>query len=510
MKLSSSFIALSLAGALIGLSACSGGGGGGSPSPVPTPSPTPTPTPTPTNSPPNGVIDTPDGTSADEGQMLRLDASASDDLDGDALTFSWTQTSGPTANIDDNSADIINVSLPEVSGDTQLTFEVTISDGVDQDMVSVTITALDIVLSPVASFLGNRVDQLTGLNAPRGLTVRVVAPLSSSDQVLSGFEDEASGLSFFEYRQSGSINFQGGQKYTLMGIPGENVIGAILDLQGFSFYRAAALEESDKVYALNTPSNGSSQADTRLDVDIEEPCALGQVYMFGETPIIVGKRMGLDVILPNSFSGMVNDADIEVLSSSGEFCAVAGYPNARIYALNSDDNSIQRWDWDDSVQSFNELGRWELNIPTTLSAHKMLYFQTNRVNLLALLFTDGAHDGDHRVVIVQETGAGVDIVERSWSKGVPSGLTLQQQEQIPGSDLVIDLFVSMATAPYIVALQGTNLTTNNEDHFNIGELEFAPYKLGASEITSFRREGLNALVLGFSEDGVIEVMERTE
>ena len=67
--------------------------------------------------------------SVDEGDTISLDASASTDVDGDSLSFSWSQISGPAVTISAANTASASVTAPTVDADTQLVFEVVVSDG---------------------------------------------------------------------------------------------------------------------------------------------------------------------------------------------------------------------------------------------------------------------------------------------------------------------------------------------------------------------------------------------
>lgn len=93
------------------------------------------------NSSPNSVAGSSQTVNA--GATVTLDGSASNDPDGDALTFAWTQTMGTAVSLSNANSATANFTAPSVSSDTLLRFQLEVSDThglVDTSTASVTIS----------------------------------------------------------------------------------------------------------------------------------------------------------------------------------------------------------------------------------------------------------------------------------------------------------------------------------------------------------------------------------
>ena len=94
------------------------------------------------------VINLVSALSVDEETIVNLDASDTSDADGDSLTYAWTQLSGTTVELTNQSTAIVNFTSLDVTADEVLSFELTVSDGVDTVTATINVTVNDV---PVAT-----------------------------------------------------------------------------------------------------------------------------------------------------------------------------------------------------------------------------------------------------------------------------------------------------------------------------------------------------------------------
>ncbi|WP_225408769.1 myxosortase-dependent M36 family metallopeptidase [Stigmatella hybrida] len=88
--------------------------------------------------------------SVDERTTVTLNGSGTDP-DGGTLTYAWAQTDGPTVTLSSATAAKPTFTAPEVTANTALTFQLTVSDGTLTSSDTVTITVRNVNRTPVAN-----------------------------------------------------------------------------------------------------------------------------------------------------------------------------------------------------------------------------------------------------------------------------------------------------------------------------------------------------------------------
>ncbi|MFT4927768.1 MAG: chitinase [Phenylobacterium sp.] len=108
---------------------------------------------------------------------VSLSGAASTDADGDALTYSWTQTGGASVSLTGANAAVASFATPTVSADATLTFALTVSDGEKSstDSVSVTVQA-DVVVGNNAPTISLPADMMVDTGASFSVATTAADP----------------------------------------------------------------------------------------------------------------------------------------------------------------------------------------------------------------------------------------------------------------------------------------------------------------------------------------------
>ncbi|MDH4125265.1 MAG: choice-of-anchor B family protein [Gammaproteobacteria bacterium] len=90
------------------------------------------------NYPPHAIVGA--NQTVNAGVSVTLDGSASNDLNGDALSYQWTQLSGTAVTLSNASSESATFTAPSASSSQVLQFQLSVSDGVAEDTATTAIT----------------------------------------------------------------------------------------------------------------------------------------------------------------------------------------------------------------------------------------------------------------------------------------------------------------------------------------------------------------------------------
>ncbi|RYZ05788.1 MAG: hypothetical protein EON61_14210 [Alphaproteobacteria bacterium] len=386
--------------AALAMSCASCGGGGGGPSPPPPP-------------PPASVVVANASASAatvHEGQPFSVDASASTTTNGAPLTFAWTQVSGPAVTIANPNTAKLDLSASEVTADSPAQFRVTVTAGGATAQATANITFSNIaqtpsygtsqtfatvtVSTPVRKVFGG--DLHLGL---AGYAANATDPLTFLDFSLSPSSEVQVSAS-----QLGSL-----PQDAIMRMSSLYIAPAIADQQF-----TVAEEAADRVRVFTRHS--SAAITTRATLTLTDPCGISTTSLSGNA-LFIGQRAAFSFVLGGTGPIFID----KTVSTGRPFCALVApgsrltgfalnlpspvYPH--VIALDAGTNEL-------IVYTPSNLGAAAVYTaqqitPVQLNASKPLTLATwapiGAVGLgspsgMALVFTDGAHNGEHRLVIV--------------------------------------------------------------------------------------------------------------
>ena len=126
----------------------------------------------PPNQPP--IVDAGPDQTVNAGDVVTLDGSGSSDPEGDQLSYSWTQTAGPSVSLDDANVPSLTFTAPsDVASDTDLAFELTVTDDKNGKSTGSTLVTLKAVTpSSPTTDMTNESKQETGAVAEEYKFVR--------------------------------------------------------------------------------------------------------------------------------------------------------------------------------------------------------------------------------------------------------------------------------------------------------------------------------------------------
>ena len=453
---------LFLSASVLALAACGGGGGGGGTSTPTTTSPPPPSPPPPANAAP-AIVTAVGNSTPDEGQTFTLDASGTSDPESDPLTFSWAQLSGPAVDIPDTSMEVLaELRVPELNETSVATFEVTVSDGTNESKQSLDITLTDIHQEPrfdaepalldtlsfddpvEAVFVDNRISfSMSGAN-----TAFVATELPTGEKL----RIQQLGLSPAD--ELGIVN-----PASILEDPTKPASFASAHVMGASQYywsSFAVLEEATNRLKVFVQYDAEETLENVLSLPVKSPCASYRItkpFNNWNGPMLIGSREGGFSLIDTNNGYQGSPPEVPLYRTFGtveSFCAIYAAENPLqgqtynsydptmitlpdVVALNSDTNEIYHYKQsvyaDPYTSEYGAPEITELDLQTSESLQLVASTRIGRFSDfgtgMALVFTDGKHNGTHRLVII---GTNVNRViiqgTYNWSKGVPADVLL--------------------------------------------------------------------------------------
>jgi hypothetical protein len=404
--------------------------------------------------------------SVQEGQPFSVDASASTSNSGLSLTYAWTQVSGPAVTIANPSMAKLDLEAAEVAGDSPAQFKVTVSSGSLSSEATVDVTFSNIVQTPVLqafSLAASAAFNTTFSSA-------IEAMLGDWSFGLVGTTTVSGGpITFTEFAQTGAQvivspvspftqTFAQPATFSVAPTP----LGVTFDVTAPYF---AASEETANRFRIFRRSPSGGYSTVFMDRAITRPCAVH--YWFNppassQSRVLVGQRtLGFSIIAMDAAGTLYQE-----INTGHSLCALAVAkkplnasdfagprpPMEDIIAVDTENNTISRFGSDPANPTQYELKGQPVALQLDSSSPLQFVAATpvglNGVAGLALVYSDGQHLGQHRLVVVGLHGLDRSIVQRtrSWPLGAPSHVI---QDDLDG-DGFPEIVVISPTSPQAI------------------------------------------------------------
>ena len=263
------------------------------------------------------VADAGSAQTVDAGDAVSLDGSGSSDPDGDALTYAWTQTSGPTVTLSGASSATPSFTAP--SADATLVFSLTVNDGTDDsaaDTVAITVVVPDPQRDALVAFY-NATNGASWTNNANWLSDK---PLNQWHGVSTNGQGQVTHLQLRNNNLSGSLPTALGNLEALQVLSlDRNSIGGSLPTQlgNLSNLTRLALNRNQLTGAipseLGNLSNLSIIGLARNQLTGALPASLGNLT--GLTKLSLHDNTQLSGPLPDGFVNMANMQRLAVANS---------------------------------------------------------------------------------------------------------------------------------------------------------------------------------------------------
>jgi len=428
-------------------------GGSNSPASVTEPPPTP-----PSNDAPVISISVSDS-SPNEGQKTTLDASGSSDSNNDTLTFSWLQKTGPNLILSSNNSPILEVTPPELTQNETAIIELQLTDGPITVTEEVSLTLENVDLTPKYEINGRNFN------------------LRTQDS----------------YKYTGALTKFINQSRNLLAMFDDG------NVESLKFDSDITVAEDDEPFEgevnVLDPINASI-------LDAEKPCIAMPVFRF----LIVGQKENGIRIFDQVYEekSPPNYTYVEDIETDATTCVFKGYNRGAmtydersgevilLKLVDASGNVVESWRNDDAVKSLAAVDKVipNLNIAdgVTLEFVKAIPYSSNTIadSGLALLYSDGKIDGNHRLVLARETSdtngnPKIEYLVREWAYGVPHDALSTTIDGIDPN--ASELIITTKDSPYGVVFMSRNSGLWGQANYieiGLGATDIAPYYSGST------------------------------
>ena len=472
-----------IAGAVlaVSLSAC-GGGGSGSGSP-PAASPPPPPPPPAGNSAPS-VVAVVDKTVVDEGQPFAIDASATTDADGDTIAFTIRQTSGPQMNLTSEGGGVFRYQTPYVAADTPLSFEVTATDGEDASTILVDVAISNYARLPLSTQWGAELSRASMDGSVRAIGVDSFPdPVTLNERLLVVSENAGGSLDIHRLTPAanGSLSVP---SPTLTLAPDEQAGPAKIVFADFNLdtrMEFAVLSVTDSQVTAFRVEDGASGNDVVAESGsavVPGACALAAIRVGDDRPLAsVGEYPGILVGTEgNGLTAMLNDGNprdiglptsgagefsrTQSLATSGTACGFTaqsdlnGQGGYEIYAYDPVRQELVGYA-EPVTTAATQTGTIAIQLPAPGMALVDIDVGIGSAGqeLVAAVFSDGRHDGNHALLIFQNDGGMITQTTVTLPNGVPSDLAFASIDDGLSNDYDSDVVITVPETPYLYVFE---------------------------------------------------------